>query len=231
MSLMTGISIAEYLTYGGTTGTATTAQLNLALQLAWSDVEEAAQTQLFPSTVTNEEHPWSANGMVMLHNTDVSSITTVTSRHDEETCECETTDYTGCSILWNAELGIVNVKECYAKTVPCGHCACGGGFHGKFLRITYVAGVASLTERLKMAIYLRAKDWVSVILGGGDEFGELANIKSWHSMDYGETHGDKIPANRFSTPSRADAIKELLKPWPRRRAVTAFANPRPARII
>jgi hypothetical protein len=230
VSLVTGISISDFVSFGGITGTASTSQLNLALQLGWESVEEHAGTLLFPTAVTSEIHPWPANGTLMLKHTDVSAIGTVLAKHDEETCDCDVLDVTGCAILVDGEQGRVRVKECYAAE-PCAGCKCSSSHQGKWLAISYTAGIPPpLSYRLKLAVVLAAKDYLGMILGGNTDFEHMKVVSSWHSMSYGESYREKVQGNPFSLPSRADAILELIRPWPRKRAV-ALGSPRSARII
>ncbi len=232
MSLVTGISIDDFVELGGITGSASALQLQTALQLGWEAVEEHAGTQLFPYPVADEVHPWPANGQLHLKYTDVTAVTAVLAKHDEETCACAVTDVTGCAILVDPLRGWVRVKDCY-RVARCGGCSCAGTYPGlgKWLVVSYTAGIAALTDRLKLAVVLAAKDFLAVLTGGNQEFADLRVVTSWHSMDYGESYAERDEGNPFSLPSRADAIKQLLKPWPRKRAVMAFANPRPARIL
>lgn len=234
MSAPTGIAVGDFVDYGGITGSASTAQLNLALDLAWDSVEEHLGTFLVPTVVTEEVHPWPHNGQLHLKYTDVQSVDAVTVRHDEETCTCGVTDVTGCAILVDPVMGWIRVQDCY-QVARCSSCACRGDAPpgvGKWLIVTYTAGIGlPLTERLKLALTLAMKDYLAVLTGGTQEFADLKEVASWHSMDYGENYREKKKGNPFSNPTRADMIMQLLKPWPRKRAVMAFGNPRRAGIL
>jgi hypothetical protein len=234
VTLMTGVSVSDFYTYGGPTGTASSTQINIALQIAWNQIEGNIGTPLAVSSVT-DKHPWPANGMLQLDNSDVTAIVSVKAVHDEGTCNCDTLDVTGCAILWDPVLGVVSVKDCYA-VAGCASCSCAGSIAhcGKWVEVVYLAGVGlPLSDSMKLAIVLLAKDILVVITGGQSNqtvFSGVGAITSWHSMDYGENYGSQIAGNAYSAPTAADMIKQLLAPWPRKRLVK-IGNPRSARIV
>lgn len=230
MTTMTGISVDTFVAYGGVTGSASTAMINRALQIAWDRVEDFIGSQLYPYTVSNERHPWPANGRLQLEHRYLSQVNTVTARHDEETCSCDTTDYTGCAVLLDLENSIIDVKECYAQSVPCSNCACSSTGRGTTALISYVAGLSHpLSDSVLLALVLLAKDNLAVLTDGVDEFAQMKQLASFRSMDYSESYAPKNVHNRFSTPTRADLAFELLRQYRDKRAV-AIANPRKARI-
>jgi len=230
MSLMSGSAnwIDTFVTFGGVTGTSSTATILKAIQVAWDEAEQFIGTQLYPYTVSNEVHEWSSNGLIRLKNHHVTSVTSVIAKHDEETCDCDVTDVTGCSILVDPYIGIVSIKECY-HNAPCASCGCpnrGGGTMARWAVVTYVAGMAQpLTDKQLLAIVLLAKNNLSVMSGGLDEFQELQEIRNYSSMSYSEGRSPKAKGNRFSHPTRADMVFDLLRD-DRVKVPIGYARPR-----
>lgn len=233
MTMMTGISVDTFVMYGGVTGTAPSSLILKALQMGWSQVEREIGTPLFPSLIVDERHPWPHNDRVILEKNRVQSIFSVIAAHDEETCRCDWTDYTGCANLVDPTMGVVDVQECYNSAAPCTSCGCASGRRGwgTMLVISYTAGMSQpLPDEIVLAIVLIAKDWLAIMTGGNSEFdGVSHSIKSWSSMDYSESYGDVEFASRWGATSRAEAVRKLLRDFKIKRVVDAFGTrPRPS---
>lgn len=235
MSSITGscLNVVEtFVKYGGVTGTATTTQITSAMQVAWEKIEEEIGTFLQPTDVSDEVHPWPHVGMLQLANTNVISMSSVIAKHDENTCTCTVTDVTGCSILIDAELGIVNVKECYRSENPCARCVCASGGWGKWAVISYRCGLTCPPEeKLQLALVLLAKSYLAVMTGGMDEFGELKEVETWRSMDYSESYKASDKSNPFSTQYRSELIQSIIKNFKKKRVVGFAMNPRSPLVI
>lgn len=232
MSLMSGIGLNTFTDYGGDPGNAGEVQVNRALQIAWERIESAIGTNLYPYVETDEYHTWPANGILKLDKTYVSSVTSITSKHDEGSCSCDVVDFTACAILLDSKLGQISVRECYGSGSGCANCSCSQHGHGKWLVVSYQAGISQpLDESLKLAIVLLAKDILPVLTTTtSDDINHLKQIQSWSSLGYSESYAPKNTNNRFSTPTRADLIADLIRPY-RKKPALSLGNPRPSRIV
>lgn len=234
MSIMTGISTQTFYDYGGPTGSATPAQINLALQLAWNQGEAEAGTQLYPYAIDSEPHPWPHNGRIMLDKSYLVAVTGVVAQHDGNTCDCDWTDVTGCSKVVDNKNAVIDVEECLHGT-GCASCSCPGPGRGwgTMALVSYTAGLSSLDDSDKLALVLLAKEFLTIITTTEDEFAAIKEIQSWRSMDYSETYAKADAASpHMGANSRSELARKLLRRHRVKRAVDAFGNrPRTARIL
>lgn len=186
MSLLTPADMES--SYGGT-GTHSADDLQMAIDLAEWDVGNALSTFVEPTSVT-EEYLWPLHdGKILLEHSRVTSITTVQAKHSIDiNCVWITDDQ--CGTILDGPNGLVLVIGC---NFSLGQCECSAGIVPDRLVITYVCGftaeeAASTTavgKALRMAITLRARQWLAVLEQGDDWEGSYF-IKSWNSMDYSE---------------------------------------------
>lgn len=187
MSLLTPDEMENY----GGIGTHDTSVLQMAIDLAEFDIEQMLGTYLTPTTVTNEESPWPyGDGKLVLMYDHVTSITSVTAKHSiDSDCNWVTDDE--CGVILNSEEGIIKLVHCMLTLGN--NCNCAPTFIPDRAVVTYVAGYSAaetdastaLGKALRMAITLRARDWIP-ILEEGDDWQGAFSIESWNSMDYSE---------------------------------------------
>lgn len=198
-SLMTPAEINDC----GGTGTFSTSQWQLAIDMAEFDISDALDTFLTPTTVT-EEYLWPGdNGKLLLNYNHVISLTSLTAKHSL-LYDCTWVQDAECGVILDSELGWI---QAVAKNFSLSKCNCSGSGMGMVvpdrLLITYNAGYTAAEaaagtatgKALRMAICMRAREWISYISQGSDWQGNFA-IASWSSMDYSERreYGAKISA-------------------------------------
>lgn len=188
MSLLTPAEMAS--TYGGT-GTYSSAEVQMAIDLAEFDIIDALGTFLIPTAVANEEFMWPySQGKHMLRYSHINSITTVTAKHSLD-CDCEWTIDTECGVILDRENSIVRLVAC---NLSLSNCLCGiNSVQPERAVVTYNAGLTaaetdSTTQQgkaIRMAIAMRAQEWLPVVEDAANWGGDFL-IVSWNSMDYGE---------------------------------------------
>lgn len=194
MSLLTP---ADMVSYGGT-GTFDTDSLQMAIDLAEFDIEHAITTFLTPTTDT-KEYPWPMlDGKIQLPHQRVTAITTVTAKHSLD-ADCVWTEDAECGVILDGLNGLILVVGC---NLSLGDCDCDHGQQYDRAVVTYVSGftaaetadTTALGKALRMAIALRAREWLQV-LDQGDDWEGAFLVESWSSMDYSERRNYSLMLN------------------------------------
>lgn len=187
MSLLTP---AEMESDFGGTGTHSAADLQMAIDLSEFDLGHAMNIFLEPTTST-EEYPWpyiDAGKMSLLHRR-VTSLTTVTAKHSLDV-DCVWIEDAECGVILDGLNGWIQI---ISNNLTLGNCNCATSIVPDRAVITYVSGFTAtetaadtaLGKALRMAITLRAREWL-VVLEEGDAWEGFFVIESWSSMDYSE---------------------------------------------
>jgi len=209
------VTTSDFSDYcGDSTGSYTSTQVQLALDIGEWLAEEYLMTPLTPTAQT-EEYPWPFQKELQLKKRRIISIDTVTSLHFLD-CDCEWQDDEECAVTLDAEQGIILAVACSA--FPC--CTARGRWCGcecpARVRVTYTAGFASgaftgtkLGSVLRMAVCQIAKyllPQITSLTAEGEKF-----IKSWSSMDYSESYGETATwMNSISSDPRVVQALNLL---------------------
>lgn len=218
MSLVTPDDFNDY----GGSGTYSSSQLQMAIDLAEYDVGEALVTFVEPTTVT-EEYLWPiSDGKLMLLHSRVTSITEVKAKHSL-TADCVWVEDVECGVILDGMDGIVKVVACNFTS---SNCMCSGnqypyglGISPDRLVITYISGFSAeeaaattaIGKALRMAIIFRARDWLKV-LDQGDNWEGNYLIPSWNSMDYSERREYMAVANELGpSPFSIEASRLIAK--------------------
>ncbi|MHA2063874.1 MAG: hypothetical protein ACXABY_05745 [Candidatus Thorarchaeota archaeon] len=187
MSLLTIVQLGE--NYGGV-GDHDADNLQMAIDLAEFDIFHAINTPLEPTTFT-EEHQWPhGKGDLKLSKRKVTALTTVTAKHSLD-ADCIWTEDTECGVILDSNHGWVRLIGCSLTLTDC-NCSYNTIVPDRAV-VTYVAGYTAaesdpstaVGKALRMAIALRAREWL-VALEAGDFFEGEAAVTSWSSMDYSE---------------------------------------------
>ena len=221
MGTLTGLTIAQSAEFGMPTGSATTAQLNAALGIAFEQIEDYIGTNIIVSTESAEEHLW-PNGSrdwnqryntIRLNKHHLVSVTTVTVRHDDGDCNCTTHDFTGCALVRSLEEALLDVRDCNQGSSA--HCSCGWDRAFRVL-VTYTAGIfsnANLTDDMKLAIVMVAREILDQMLAGSTSEMGAANITSWRSMDYSESRSKSVKDTSLGNSWISDYVAKLLSKY------------------
>jgi len=194
------LDTSEYITYGFVTGTSQSTLLTTQAAIALTITEDAMQgllgTALCPTEETERftwpgyqiwragEHP------IQLSKDRIISVDTVTTYH-EDGCDCETTTYTGCSYIKDADAGIIEIRDdCWADDCAGCHCGCSGAF---MTDITYTHGftaaeMASTTSDGRTIRFWIAQ-WAQEVfnaLQGLPSAVTTTGVLAWASMNYSE---------------------------------------------
>lgn len=213
MGTFTGLTIAEAAEFGMPTGSATTAQLNAALSIAFEQIEDYIGTNIVVSTETDEEHLWPGSRNFRLNKHRLVSVTTVVVKHDDGDCFCTTHDFTGCALVKNLEESLLSVRDCNQSVSS--NCNCTGSNPFKVL-VTYAAGIfldANLDDTMKMAIVMVAREVLDQMLAGSTSEMGAANITSWRSMDYSETRSKTTKETSLGNSWISDYVARLLEKY------------------
>jgi len=187
------VTVSDFSTYcGGATGSYTSTQIQLGLDIAEWIAEEFLVTPLTPTAQT-EEYPWPILKELQLKKRRIISIDTVTSLHYLD-CDCEWETETECAVTYDALQGIV-FAVAYAAFPCCTvrGCWCGCTCPAR-IRIVYTAGFPSgyftgskVGSVFRMAICQIARwalDATTSLTAEGEK-----DLQSWSSMDYSESFG------------------------------------------
>lgn len=217
---MTLLQPSDLNLYGGT-GTHSLEDIELAISLSEFDIEYALGTFLTPTTILLEEHPWPLDfGKIMLDHGHVNSITTVTAKHSLD-ADCIWIQDLECGVILDSATGVILVQAC---NLSLGDCNCSSNIFPDRAVITYVAGytstetdpTTSLGKALRMAIAMRAREWLQALEQGDNWQGNYI-IESWSSMDYSERRSN---ANQFNSmgagplSQAAFRIIQNIRPYP-----------------
>lgn len=227
MSLLTPNEIATQ--YGGT-GTFDLATIQMGIDLAQFDLEDALATYLTPTTVV-EEYMWPAGtgqDKILLNKSHVSSIESVVAKYSL-LWDCSWIQSNECGVILDGEQGLVQVK---AVNYSLNICQCTNIASYSMvsrvvpdrLLITYIAGYTAaesdpstaVGKVLRMATTLRAREWFNALSQGQDWQGNY-NIASWNSMDYSErrVYGDNVNNQLGPGPMSQEVARMIdrLKPY------------------
>ncbi len=184
MSLLSGVHVENYLDYGFPT--AETYKISTGLQIAWEQAESFINTNLRPTSYTDEYHPWPPDGILALKHPKLITVDALTARHDVENCSCDVNDYSGCELISNYDLSTIVVRDCNISN-SCVTCGSAVSANPRWAIIDYTAGyqISDLSESDKYAICLLASIFVEQQTGDM-ELGSPA-ITSFRSMSYSET--------------------------------------------
>jgi hypothetical protein len=222
---------SEWSTYGLTTGTATSTQVDIAASIAEDAIEAFLNTALCPTEAT-EKHTWPGPQLwrqgprpLQLTKDRIISVDTVTTIHEEDKCDCETETYTGCSYIKDADTGIIEVvDDCWAGCcAEC--CTCSEGAFQVEVTYTYgftAAQMGSDTSDGRTVRFWIAQ-WTEEILDamlGNPSAVTAAGVIQWSSMNYSERLAvEVVKDTMFGTSSKANAMASSLRRLGKKRAV------------
>jgi len=195
-----------FLAYGGSTGTSTASQRNVAYQTAEYLVQEYLNTFLVPTTVTGTfalvKLP------IVLDHSFVQSLGSVIIYSRDRNSSCTLTSETSCAYLRNAKLGIVDVNLS-------GNCGCSRvSFDPYQVEISYQAYIPSGTvynSPIMVALALAAQDELDEVTGESSTPGGVGIIE-WENQEYREKRL-ALRQTLFGSSSRAQRISRLLSPF------------------
>ena len=193
MSFMTPAEFASD-SYMGSTGTKPANAVQVAIDMAESDVSEALGFPLdsdgsytFVAHQFVEEHRWPRPGRpLMLEAPRIITVDEVLALHDLGDCDCEWTELTACAFIYDALQGMVKFRYCERCASCWTRCSCPAR-----VRVTYTAGFAASDvtadtpagRKLRMAIALQARAHLDLMDFNTD--GNVA-IESYSSLGYSE---------------------------------------------
>jgi len=213
---------AIYATFGGYTGTSTSAQRNVAYWLAEELVSEYLGTFLLPTQVTGTYYYPQFMLKLPLHHKFIQSIDAINIKSPTGKCSCELRDIEGCAYIMDEMNAYLLITEKHLNyCAPCGM----NGWHWctPFLvDITYTSGLPSGTSfqpSILMALTLLAGESLMEITDPTALPGGLGNpgIQAWSNLSYSETLA-KLYNTVFGSSPVANYIVRLL----------ASVHPKPA---
>lgn len=223
---------SEYLTYGFITGSSQSAllssQATIAVSIAEDAIEAFLNTALCPTSETvrytwpgyqlwrRGPHPlqWPKDRLI--------SIDLVTTIHEDDKCDCDTSSYTGCHYIKDADTGIFEVNDdCWAGDCEC--CSCSEEAFMVDVSGTYGFTAAQMlsttsdgrTVRLGIAMWAQE---VFEALQGNPSAITSAGIIQWSSMNYSERLALVTNTVMGNTP-KAMAMAALLRRLGKKRAI------------
>lgn len=211
MSLLTPAEVQD--DFGGT-GTFPITDVQLAIDISEFEIGSAIAIPLEPTTL-EEEFIWPLDsGRRKLRMKKVTSITSVTAKHSLDN-ECIWVTDEECGVILNSDQGIIKIVACDLSLTDCG---CSGDILPDRAVVVYIAGFTaaetaadtSVGKVLRMAITLRAREWLNALADGQAWEGENA-ITSWSSMDYSEQRQITELLNPLGPGAFSQAAWRLLK--------------------
>ena len=217
MSVRT-IDEADFTLAGGLTGSASAAQINMALDVAWDWAEDEIGTHIIQTLVAQEIHLWprglrdwnEQRDRIYTEYHHVVSVSSVHVLEISDSCRCATTVLSGCALIVDADVGMLAVQQCASSAgANCGTCT-SRPFQA---RINYTAGLfadnASIPGAVILAIVMKAREALLQITSGAVSSLGAKNITSWSSMDYSESRGGPSKNSSFID----DYIKRQLRKY------------------
>lgn len=226
---------SEYNTYGFTTGTAQstllTNQATIAVSIAEDSIEAFLNTALCPTGFT-ERFTWPGYQIwrrgprpLQLSKDRIINVASVTTYHEDDKCDCETTTYTGCHYIKDADSGIIEIyDDCWS--VDCAACcACAG----EEAFMTDISGTYGFTDAQMAAdtsdgrtVRFWVAQWAQEVFNAmiGDPSAVTSSgIIQWSSMNYSERlalvkdtmFGNTPLANAMASGLRRLGIKRAIR--------------------
>lgn len=190
------LATSEYVTYNLVTGTATSAQVDIAVTIAEDAIAAFLGTALCPTQII-ERHTWPGLQLwrrgprpLQLTKDRIISVDLVTTIHEDDKCDCETSSYTGCHYIKDADSGIIEVNDdCWAGACEC--CSCSE--EAFMVDITYTYGftaaqMASTTSdgrTVRFWIAIWAAEILNALMGLPSAI-TTSGVIQWASMNYSE---------------------------------------------
>jgi hypothetical protein len=223
---------SEYATYGFGTGSSQSALLSSQAEIAISIAEDAIaaflNTALCPTQFT-ERFTWPGYQIwrqgphpIQVSKDRIISIDLVTTYHEDDKCDCETTSYTGCHYIKEANTGIVEVyDDCWAGACEC--CTCSEGAFMVDISGTYgftdaqLAADTSDGRTVRFWTALWAQEVFDTLQGNPSAI-ISSGVISWSSMNYSERLAI-VKDTMFGTTPLANAMANGLRRLQTKRAV------------
>jgi hypothetical protein len=204
-----------FVQYGGTTGTATSAQIQAALAMAEGLAAQEIGTFPSPTTVTGT-YSWPPQGQPLkLEHDRLVSVSSVTAIH-EAGCDCadDAVELEGCAWILDADNGVVDLRQCgNAVQAQCAGCSCSGFPYQ--VRVVYTAGLpagAASDPRLLMGLVTGADlmlqqmtDPAGAEGGPGDP-----GVQRYSTQGYSEER-TKLKETAFGSSARANYAAKMLR--------------------
>lgn len=219
---------AIFTQYGGTTGTATAAQIQAAFAIAESQAAEEINTFVAPTVVTGT-HSWPPLGQALqLPYTHLNSVASVTAIHDAG-CDCadDAIELSGCAWILDYDGALVSLRECGdTLRASCSGCNCGNRYGGGPLQARIVATfglptAAASDPRLLMGLATAADLALQQMIDPAGAEGGAGDpgIKSFRSLSYSEMRADSSnKMTAFGDSTRANYAAKMLSNFKYNRA-------------
>lgn len=225
LNIVTAPSIlteAIFVQYGGTTGTATSAQIQAAMAMAEGLSAQEIGTFPSPTTVTGT-YSWPPMGQPLkLEHDRLVSVVSVVAIH-EAGCECADTsvELEGCAWILDADNGVVDLRQCgnTAQANCAGCCSCDGSTWGYGfpyqVRIVYTAGLpagAASDPRLLMGLVTGADLMLQQMIDQAGAEGGPGDpgVQRYSTHGYSEER-TKLKETAFGSSARANYAAKMLR--------------------
>ena len=207
-----------YLSYGGVTGSSTTAQRNAAYLLSEMMVSEALETFLLPTTVTGTYLYNKLSPFVILDHTYIQTVNHVWFIDTKETIYWDQAGTANIYVsLRSGDYGLVDLHyivgscNCHSNSNPFPY----------QVNIAYTAGLPTGTANrpdILLALTEYAKIVVNEIIGFGNEAPGDIGVQDFQNQQYREIRV-KLLRTAFGTSAKAQFIDRLVSKYKMRRWV------------
>jgi len=224
----------EYATYGFDTGssqsTLLSSQAEIAISITEDSIEAFLNTALCPTQFT-EKFTWPGHQLwrrgpspLQVSKDRIISIDLVTTIHEDDKCDCDTSSYTGCYYEKDFATGIIEVNDdCWAGACEC--CNCSEGAFQVQISGTYGFTDAQLAADTSDGRTIRfwVAQWAQQVfdaMQGYPSYLTASGVIQWSSMNYSERIAvELVKDTMFGSSPLANAMANSLRRLRTKRAI------------
>lgn len=202
---------ANFIKFGGHTGTSSVAQRQVAYQLAEEQMTEYLSSFLIPTTVTGT-YFWKGSNPILLEYGHVNQILTVSINSLDWANNCTIDAVSGCFVQRNNEYGYLDVFP----YIGCGGCHGVVGLAPYYIQVAYTSGLQTGTSNqpaMLMALTIAAQINLNEMdVSLSNEGTADIGIESFSNQQYTEKR-TKLGTSAFGNSPMANRAARLVRKY------------------